>query len=260
MLKIALIQFASHPDKSFNLEKAKKFLNSLPSDVDIAIFPEYMMGYPEDVALKEYVEKMAEDENGEFLSSLRDCVKSKGIWTIVNVFEREGKKVYNTNFVIDDSGDIVARYRKIHLFDVLGYRESDYFSAGKEITTFQYRGVKLGLATCFDLRFPEMFRKMALMGVDVFVVPSAWYVGGLKEMQWQIIGQVRAHENVAFLIAVCNSAKPFVGRSYVADPYGVIRYELGIGERCGIYEIDLKELEKARRDLPLLNLRRTDAY
>ena len=118
----------------------------------------------------------------------------------------------------------------------------------------------IGLATCFDLRFPELFRKNALKGAQIFLVPSAWYKGIYKEAQWLVLGQARALENGVFVVGVGNSASPFIGRSYVIDPLGVIRADLGIGEKATKFKIDLNELHTVRKSMPLLNLRRSDLY
>ena len=157
-------------------------------------------------------------------------------------------------------GKITAKYRKTHLFTIPGYNESDIFTPGNEFVVFPYKDFTIGLATCFDLRFPELFRKTVLKGAQIFLVPSAWYKGMYKEDQWLVLGQARALENGVFVVGVGNSAFPFIGRSYVADPLGRIRLDLGIGEKATIFKIDINELHTARESMPLLNLRRSDLY
>jgi predicted amidohydrolase len=259
-ISIALMQLASEEEKSKNLEKMLNSIKKLPKDVHLIIFPEYIMGYPKGGLTRSFVRKLAEPIDGEFVRELGSAAKERAAWVIFNMFEREGNEVYNATVVLDDEGRFVTKYRKVHLFDVLGFKESDTFDRGKGLTIFDYKGVKFGLAACFDVRFPELFRAMALKGVKVFILPAGWYAGPMKELQWLLMGQARAHENVVFMVGVGNAATPFIGRSYVADPFGIIRLDLGNGERVGIYDIDLEEIDKARRLLPLLDLRRPEVY
>lgn len=260
MLRFALVQFSSGPDKNGNLTRALNIIKELPDGVDMAVFPEYMMGYPDGDLMPEFVSKLAEPVDGQFITSLREAARRKGIWLLVNFFERGKEKPRNVDVIINRNGDVAARYAKIHLFDVYGYRESDIFEHGRDVVTFDFEGLKVGVATCFDVRFPELFRRMAIEGAKAFLLPSAWYAGPAKEEQWLLMGRARAHENVAFMIAVGNSARPFIGRSYVADPYGIIRMDLGSGEKVGLFDLDEEEVERARKTLPLLALRRVDVY
>lgn len=260
MPKFALVQFSSGPDKDENLNKALNIIGGLPNDVDIAVFPEYMMGYPEEGLTPKFVSKLAEPLDGPFISSLRKAAKAKGIWLLINFFEKGERKPRNIDVIIDRGGNIVAKYAKVHLFDIYGCKESEIFERGKEVVIFDFEGLKVGVATCFDVRFPELFRKMALRGANVFLLPAAWYIGPAKEEQWILMGRARAHENVAFMIAVGNTGKPFIGRSYVVDPYGVVRMDLGRGERVGLFDLNKEEIEEARKTLPLLALRREDVY
>lgn len=260
MPRFALVQFSSSPNKGENLAKALELVEGLPDGVDMAVFPEYMMGYPEGGLTPEFASKLAEPIEGEFIASLREAARRKGVWLLANFFEKGEGKPRNVNVVINRGGDIVAKYAKLHLFDAYGYRESDIFERGDKVVTFDFEGLRVGVATCFDVRFPELFRRMATEGAKAFLLPSAWYAGPAKEEQWFIMGRARAHENVAFMIAVCNSAKPFIGRSYVADPYGIVRVDLGNGEKVGLFDLDEGEVDRAREAIPLLSLRRVDLY
>jgi predicted amidohydrolase len=251
-VKIAMVQMASAEDKLENLKKILRFIHMLPEEVDIAIFPEYTMSYPEKGLTREHVKAISEHVDGSFVKEVSRAAAAKKIWLIINLYEREAGNVYNTNLVLNQEGKVVAKYRKIHLFDILGYKESEIFNSGNSITTFNCKGLKFGLAICHDIRFPELFRSMAMKGVETFLVSSAWFAGPLKEYQWHILGQARALENVAFLVNVNNAARPFVGMSYVADPYGVVRLNLGIGEKMGFFAINPSEIKQARKLLPLI--------
>jgi len=251
-VKIAIAQIASTGDKNENLKKALKFIDTIPEKVDMIVFPEYLMGYPESGLTRKYVETMAEKPDGEFIGEIKKASVNKGIWAVINFYERDSEKIYNASIVLDSEGEVAARYRKTHLFDILGYRESEVFNRGDKAATFHYKGLKFGLAICHDIRFPEHFRRMALEGAEVFLISSAWFAGPLKEHQWHILGQARAMENVAYLVNVCNAANPFVGMSYVADPYGLIRFSLGAGEKIGFFTINPEEIRQARRAMPLI--------
>ncbi len=255
-VRIALVQFSSSSNKKENLSKAIKIIKKVRGSADIAVFPEYMMGYTKDGLSKEWLNAQAEDLNGNFISELSAVAKEVGLWLLINMFEKDEDGIYNTNVVLDGNGEIVAKYRKIHLFDAYGYRESDLFKPGKELVTFDLSGVRFGLTICFDVRFPELYRALALRGALAFLTPAAWYVGLMKEWQWILMGSARAHENVAFFVGVGNSNQAFVGRSMVADPYGIIRLDMGAGEKVGFFDIDPNEVEDAKKVLPLLKLRR----
>ena len=260
ILTVFLVQFESYQEKEKNLEKALRVINSIDDKSDIVIFPEYMMGYPTDNLTKKYIVENAETEQGPFISAIKKKAKEQAVAIIFNTFEKDASKIYNTVFAVDNHGEITAKYRKIHLFTIPGHNESDLFTPGNDFVVFSYKDFTIGLATCFDLRFPELFRKNTLKGAQIFLVPSAWYKGLYKEEQWLVLGQARALENGVFVVGVGNSATPFIGRSYVADPLGVIRLDLGIGEKTTTFKIDLNELHTARESMSLLNLRRSDLY
>lgn len=260
-MRVALVQFAPGPNKWENLRRLTKILSELPNGVDLAVLPEFCMGTPENGPNREYVEENAEDLEGTFVSALKEKCREKGMWIIANVFERYGvNEYYDTNVALNEDGEVVAVYRKVHLFDALGYKESRVFRAGDAIATFEFRDRRVGMAICFDVRFPEIFRKMALMGAELFIVSSAWYKGPNKEWQWKLMCAARASENVAYLVGVNNASKPFVGDSIVVDPYGSITLELGSGEDVRVVELNMEEVRTAREKLPLLELRRPSLY
>ncbi|MCS7143045.1 MAG: carbon-nitrogen hydrolase family protein [Aigarchaeota archaeon] len=256
-MRVALLQTSPTPKKADNLHRILDLLNDMPPGTDLAVLPEFCMGTPERGPDKRYVEDNAEGMDGEFVSSLRSAARERSTWIVANFYERaRDGGFYDTNVAVDRSGNIVSTYRKIHLFDAFGYRESSVFRPGQDISVFDLGEFKVGLAICFDVRFPELFRRMALMGANLFVISSAWYGGPNKEWQWRLMCAARSSENVAYLVAVDNAAAPFIGKSLVADPYGSIILELGEREGVAVLELSADEVRRARERLPLLELRR----
>ena len=152
-------------------------------------------------------------------------------------------------------------YRKLHLYDALGFRESAKMSKGKTIKPpVKTKAGNVGLMICYDLRFPELSRLLTLKGADVLVAPSAWVQGEMKEEHWQTMVRARAIENGAYLIAPDQVGNIYCGRSMAVDPYGVVLVDMGKREGMEIVEIDGQRVSQVRRSLPLLRNRRSDVY
>jgi predicted amidohydrolase len=257
VLEIALHQLAASPNKRENLDRVLSLLDS--SDADLSVFPEYLMGVPPGGLTAEYVESAAEPLDGEFVGSIADKTRERGSAAVVHAYLREGDRVYNAAILVD-RGSVRAVYRKVHLFDAYGHRESDVFARGSELAVLSLGPFTVGLAVCFDLRFPELFRAMALRGADLFVVPAAWYRGPYKEEQWLALTRARAHENVAFLVAVDQTGPLFSGRSTVVTPMGHSLLDLGQEERSISAVLDPSEVKEAREKVPVLSLLRRELY
>ncbi len=169
---------------------------------------------------------------------------------------------YNRMLFVDEQGKIRGYYDKIHLFRPFG--EDSVFSPGNKVSIVEYKGVKIGFEICHDLKFPELSRRLALMGVSLILVSAAWSLKRLE--QWHLFTRVRAAENQVFLAAsnrVGESStleEVFAGHSIVVDPYGSILSMLGFKQGYLIIEIDLREVEKARKQMFLLAERRKDIY
>ncbi|UCH31682.1 MAG: nitrilase [Candidatus Bathyarchaeota archaeon] len=229
------------------------------SDAHLDVFPEYAMGVPPEGLNKEYIQKNAEPLDGEFVTKILEKTSQKQSSAVFTMFLREGSVVYNAA-ILAETGRIKAVYKKIHLFDAFGYRESELFAPGKEMATTEFKGFQVGLAVCFDLRFPELFRQMAYRGVSLFIVPSAWYLGKHKLEQWRILVKARAHENTSFLVAI-NQTKPFfIGHSMGASPFGYAIQELGEGQTSFFIELDRKEIENAQKLVPTIELSKPELY
>lgn len=252
-----VFQLALGPDKRANLARVLELLDS--SDADLNVFPEYLMGVGPGGVTAEYVRALAEPLDGEFASSLVEKTRERGFAAVFTVYLREGGRVSNAA-VLADRGRVLAVYRKIHLFDAFGYRESSVFAPGSEPAVARLGDFVVGLAVCFDLRFPELFRAMARAGANLFVVPSAWYRGRHKLEQWRALTAARAHENLAYLVAADQAGKSFIGRSVAVDPWGRALAELGEEEGVLAAELDPSEVEEAREVVRSLELARWDLY
>jgi len=217
------------------------------------------MGVSESGVTRDYVHSLAEELDGEFSSSILDASREMGISVVYTLFLREKGRVYNVA-VFAEKGVVRVVYRKIHLFDAYGYRESEIFASGKNLAVVDFKNFRIGLAVCFDLRFPELFRALAYRGVNLFIVPAAWYRGKYKLDQWRHLIAARAHENTSYLVAVDQVGKFFLGHSLVASPLGFIRFELGEKEEKLSIELEKGELEEAEKLVPVRKLWKRNLY
>ena len=256
---IGLIQLAVGPSKKENLARAVSSIEKVGKNSDLIVFPEYTMGYPQEGLSRKYLNDLAEPLTGGFVSALAETSKREHVTVVVPIFEKDNGLVHNTAVVID-RGTVLGGYRKVHLFDALGYRESDLFSAGSTPVTFKVGEMKFGLVICYDVRFPELIRAEVLSGAQAVIAPAAWYAGPLKEEQWQTLLMARAHENTSYLIGVGNANNSFIGRSIVVDPLGVKAMDLGSGDRTGLFEIEESRVRNAREILPLLKQAENTVY
>jgi len=251
---VGLVQLEVRESKADNLKAVTRLASRL--DADIIAIPEYSMFDPTGMSAEEVL-RGAEPLDGPWVSELRRLAREKGSCIVGSLFEEGPGKPYNTLVAIDDKGELVGVYRKTHLFDALGYRESDVFHPGDRLfTPVDLCGARVGLAVCFELRFPEIFRAQALQGAELFIVPSAWYRGPGKEEQYRFLASARAHENTVWLAAPILYGRNFTGRSLIVDPMGVVRADAGFGERTLQARLDSGTLREARRLLPLLEIHR----
>jgi len=243
--------------KDENLSKILDVLTD--SNADLDIFPEYAMGIPLKGLTRRYVQRNAEPLKGEFVTKIVEKTLQKQSSVVFTTFLKEGDVYYNAA-ILAEGGKIRSIYRKIHLFDAFGYEESKLFTPGRELAITTFRGFNVGLAVCFDIRFPELFRSMAYRGVNLFIVPSGWYKGKNKLEQWRFLIMARAHENASYLVAVDQILPFFIGHSMVASPLGYRIQEVGDEQASFKVELNKEEIDKAEKVVPIIKLSKPRLY
>ncbi len=263
-MKAAVIQFRASTDKEENLKKIISFISkSSAKNATLCAFPEFMMFYTNSSQTPKQLASLSETIYGNFVSSVAKAAKDNRIQVVGSFYEKSRKKdrVYDTTFVIDKLGRVISTYRKIHLYDALGFRESAKMTPGSRISKPVKTSIgKIGMLICYDLRFPEISRSLAAAGSEVLVIPSAWVRGNLKEDHWITLNKTRAIENGCYVIAPDQIGHIYCGRSLVVDPYGKVLLDMKKRQGIGIVEIDLNKVRQTRKVLPLLKNRRTDIY
>ncbi|MBQ2217543.1 MAG: carbon-nitrogen hydrolase family protein [Firmicutes bacterium] len=266
-MKIALIQMKVGMDKEKNLQKARDLvLRAGREGARIAVLPE-MFCCP---YANEYFPKFAEPVGGHIYTALSEMARDAGVTLVGGSFpEEEDGKLYNASFVFARDGSQRARHCKAHLFDIdveggQHFHESEVFTPGDSITTFRTAGHTFGLAVCFDIRFPELFRAMALKGAEAVFVPAAFNMT-TGPMHWELSFRMRAVDNQLFTIGASPAQDKYgvyhaYGHSIVCDPWGKVLVDAGENECVTLVDIDLSENERVRQQLPLLSARRPSLY
>ena len=274
-MRVAAVQLTSTPDLDRNLERADRFTRAAAADgAQLVVLPEKwsVLGRGDDLRAG------AQPLDGPAVRWARATARELGIELVAgSVSERsDGEELLrNTSLHIGPDGEIQAAYRKVHMFDVvvegMVYRESDNELAGEEIVVSQTAdGVGLGLSICYDVRFPELYRILAIGGAHVLTVPAAFTVPTTRD-HWEILLRARAIENQAFVVAanqigehVPASAQGAAlrsgGRSMIVDPWGIVQALAPDREGAIVADLDLDAQARIRRDLPALANRRPSAY
>ena len=262
--KISLVQMKADQNKTKNLKKIIKYIKDASrTNSKLCAFPEFMMFYTPSSQSPKELASQAEIISGEFVSSIAEAAKSNSIQVVGTFYEKSPKpnRVYDTSFLINKFGKIVSTYRKIHLYDALGFKESKKLYPGSSITKpIQTTFGKIGLMICYDLRFPEMSRILASSGSEILITPSAWVKGPMKEEHWITINKTRAIENGCYVISPDQVGNIYCGRSLVVDPFGEIILDMKKKEGLGTVDVSLDDIKEVRKKLPLLQNRRTDIY
>ena len=263
-MKIGVVQFKASTNKEKNLKKIISYISkAAKEEAVLCAFPEFMMFYTNSSQTPKQLAMLSETIDGNFISSIAHAAKENKIQIVGSFYEKSRKKnrVYDTSFIIDKSGKVISKYRKIHLYDALGFRESDKMVSGSKISKPIKTSIgKMGMMICYDLRFPEMSRALAIAGSEILVAPSAWVKGNMKEEHWLAINKTRAIENGCYVIAPDQVGNIYCGRSIVVDPFGKILLDLKHKQSIGFANIDLDKVKQTRKVLPLLKNRRPDIY
>jgi predicted amidohydrolase len=251
IMKVASIQMAVvEGDKRATIDKAVENIHRCDGS-DLVILSEiWNVGF---MSFDRYVSE-AEDCNGQTLTRLREAAQKISVYLHTGSFvEKKNGNYYNSSYLISPDGDVLANYLKIHLF---GYnsKETQILTAGDAVVVVETPIGKIGLATCYDLRFPELFRNMVERGSEIFLICSAWPYPRLEH--WLMLNRVRALENQCFLMSSnsvgFNQGIQFVGHSMITDPWGTILAGAGDKEAIIKSEINLADLHTARQQFPAL--------
>jgi predicted amidohydrolase len=257
-MRIALGQMLATTVKSENLETITEMIGEAAGlGADMVAFPEAAMVWVEP---GHSPAAEAESLDGPFITALRGVARERRIAVVVGVVEAipDSEKAYNTVVAIDSAGSLIGRYHKIHMFDAFGYRESDQNEAGDgDLLLFDVEGMKVGVATCYDVRFPELYRQLAEQGAEVIVQPTSWAHGLLKEYQWNILVRARAIENTVYIAAADQLRS---AGSMIVDPMGVAIAVRGETKGLLLADVSADRIAEVRRTLPSLSHVRRDIY
>lgn len=266
-ISIALCQIKVTPDKEMNLEKALNFIAAAAKvNADIAVLPEiFNAPYQPDIFYQ-----YAEPYPGPSTDIMARAAKQYKIAVAAgSIIEKDEDLLYNSSYFFDCQGQLLARHRKTHLFDVdmpgqISFKESSTLTAGNGITLFEYKNIKFGLMVCYDCRFPELARILALEGAQVIIMPGNFNLTS-GPMFWELILRARAVDNQVYMVAVsaARNEKPSYqswGHSLVVNPWGNILVEADEKEAMLLQTIDISEIARVREEMPLLKHRRTDLY
>ena len=256
---VAVAQFAPSVDTAGNLLAIRDLAaRAVERGARVIVFPEYSSFFEAEIGAASVA--AAEPLDGPFVSGLEAIAKVLGVYLVAGMLEKtdDPARFSNTLVAIDPSGELVALYRKLHLYDAFGQRESDFVVAGaiEEPQTFGVDELRFGLQTCYDIRFPEASRRLVDSGVDVVLLPSEWVRGPLKEHHWRTLVTARAIENTVYFAAADHAPPIGSGNSMIVDPMGVEVATIGEQTDVAIAWLSAERIASVRERNPALALRR----
>jgi deaminated glutathione amidase len=264
----AAIQMSSTPNKDENLRTAERLIRSaVSSGAELVALPELWSCH----GLEKVYRQNAEPVPGPTTEFLGGLARELGVYVLGgSILEGvpTSEKLHNTSTFFGPDGEMSAVYRKIHLFDVKApdreYLESKTIAAGTEVMTAKAGAATLGLSVCYDVRFPELYRQLALRGAEVLAVPAAFTLQTGKD-HWELLLRARAVENQAFVIAPAQwgqkaDGRWTYGRSMVVDPWGTVLAQCPDRDGYALATLDLDYLDRLREEFPALKNRRPEAY
>ena len=257
-VRVTLGQLSTGTDRAANREAVRDaFRTAALARADLLVLPEYTSAFdPRGVAVD-----LAEPLGGPFVTLLREQAARAGIAVIAGTLLPSADPAHAVNAVVavDAAGELAGVYRKVHLYDAFGSRESDVLEAGPADAppvVLPLQSLRFGILTCYDLRFPESARRLVDAGATVLVVPAAWAEGPLKAMHWRALAIARAIENTAAVVAVGQAGRGVVGRSVVVGPDGVVGLEMDEQAALRTVDLDAERLGLVREANPSLANRR----
>lgn len=255
---VAVCQFAPSDSRPDNLDRiATLTAQAAGRGARLVVFPEYSSYFVD--PMDESLAANAESLDGDFVEALTGLAAEYAVVIVAGLTERasDARRVRNTVVAVRGDG-LLAVYRKQHLYDAFGQTESDWVESGDigNASTFEVGGMRFGLMTCYDLRFPEVARTLVDADAEVIVIPAEWVRGPLKEHQWATLLAARAIENTVYVVAADHPAPLGVGHSQIIDPQGVVIGGVGVGEGIAVGVVERGAIDKVRAVNPSLRVRR----
>lgn len=259
MTNIAIAQFAPGDDVRANLEHMLTAIDQAAAQgADLVVFPEYSM-FTQDHVGPAFVET-AQPVDGAFGSALATHATETGMHIVfgMNELVPGEERIFNTVVALAPGRGVVGTYRKVHLYDAFGYKESSWVKPAEETeaVVFDCAGTMVGLQTCYDLRFPEITRTLVDAGAELIAVPAEWVPGPLKEDHWTTLVRARAIENTVYVAAADQAAPNGAGNSLIVDPLGIVVANLGERTAVVTASIEKERIAEVRAKNPALELRR----
>ncbi|GAB2659955.1 carbon-nitrogen hydrolase family protein [Kribbella swartbergensis] len=254
LLRVAAAQVSAGPDPVANLATATDAVRRAADDgASLIVLPEAMLA-----CFGTDLRSVAEPLDGPFATGLRKVAADLGVVVVAGLFEpSEDGRVYNT--LLATGPGVETSYRKMHLYDAFGSRESDTVAPGNEVVAFAFQDVTIGLATCYDLRFADQFTALGRLGAELVAVPASWGAGPGKEEQWDLLTRARAADAQAWLLACDQAYVPpagtdplGIGRSSLTTPLGQTRTRLGAAAEILHGVVDTSVVAAVRQRVPIL--------
>lgn len=255
---VAVAQFAPVNDSAANLATVAAMSEAaVERGANLIVFPEYSSYFSPKMG-QDWV-SAAEPLDGPFARGLSELAERLDVHIVAGMLEaREASRFSNTLVAFSPGGELEATYRKLHLYDAFGERESDWVVAGEieNPETFGWAGFTVGLQTCYDIRFPEVTRRIVDAGADLVLLPAEWVRGPLKEHHWRTLVTARALENTIYIAAADHAPPIGAGNSMVVDPMGVELVTIGEASGIAVAWISPERITSVRAINPALTLRR----
>lgn len=271
VIACAVSQFSPSLDRDENLATLRSHAATASGrGAKLLVAPEYASAFAKDQG--DWMHEYAEPLDGPYLRGVGEIAREFEIAIIASLLEipvlatdgahtyaEARSKPFNTVFAVSESGELLGHYRKVHLYDAFGSGESDWLGAGDASASpvvVEIAGFQVGLQTCYDLRFPEVSRRLIDAGAEILAIPAEWVRGPLKEFHWTTLLQARAIENTAYVIGADQTPPVAVGRSAIVDPRGVVIAGLGSESGLAVAWLERDTLDAVRTQNPALSLRR----
>ena len=268
IIKLALCQMNVVDDKDANIKKASEMISaSIDKNADFIILPEmFNCPYSND----KFIEYCEEEKTSKTLKAISRLAGENNVYILSgSIPEKDAGKLYNTSYLFDKTGKIIAKHRKMHLFDIdvkdkITFKESDVLTAGDSVTIADTDFGKIGIGICYDVRFPELARLMVEKGALILVYPGAFNMT-TGPAHWELLLRSRALDNQVYCVGVApalnrDACYHSYGHSIVANPWGEVSAQGDEKEQVIVCDVDLSEIKKIREELPLLKNKREDLY